>query len=657
MEDNVILQGTPVSLLQKSYFDAALDLFDEALVVLDKDYKVVFWSKGAENRLGYTKEDIIGFDIRIIVPDDKMDEYEEELSLVKQGNIIMNKETVRKHKSGNLIDVSLSISPVYDNDNFDGIIGIYKDISKIVELKREAHKYEEIGRLALEGGNFGIWAMDLANGVIQHYNGWKHILGYDDDDLAEDMESYVELIYKDDYAKMREIFKKHLSGSEFVVEYRIKCKDETYKWLRTKGKIYKWNPDGKPRMMIGTNEDITDRKRFEVDLREAYNQMLILKQEAEKANKSKSQFLANISHELRTPLNTIYGILQLVKKDNENLLPDRYINALNEATNTLISLINDLIDTSTIESGTQALKMELFDLRNTVNSIYHNLLIIGNTKGLETSCYIDPSLDFDVIGDELRLKQILTNLITNAVKFTDKGLISLRVTKIESDQNFERVEFKVKDTGIGIQEEFKDKIFDKFSHNDFMYNKRYQGTGLGLMISKQLASLMKGDIEFESEFGQGSTFKFTCELQRAEMSNQDNTIEKSKLKKNEDTMKKTILYIEDNIMSQDIMERIITDYGAAYLCAYHAREALEIMKNNKIDLILMDIRLPEIDGFELIKIIREEYNHIENLPIIAMTAYALKEDKEKCLAAGADDYMAKPFEIEKFYQMLNRFFI
>ncbi len=409
-------------------------------------------------------------------------------------------------------------------------------------------------------------------------------------------------------------------------------------------------------MALACMHDITDLIEKEKIITEKYKQLELLKEEADNANKVKSSFLANMSHEIRTPMNGILSTIQLLQSTDTSEEQNKYIKMLKESGDILLRIINDILDISKFELGAFKLNNESFDLKEFLNSIYNDLLISGNSKGLEVSYYLDPSLDCRVIGDKLRLKQILDNLINNAVKFTEEGYISFRITKISSDNDYVKIKIVIKDTGIGIEESFKEKLFSNFNQGDISLSKKYKGTGLGLAISKQLATLMSGNISFESTVGQGSTFLFTCEFKKSYNKNYDtkeNNIIKNNLTINSLARNKVILCVEDNLINQEVMESIIKRKGYKYIEAYNGNEALNVLKYNKIDLILMDVQMPELDGFETTKVIREGEINGKHMPIIAMTAYAMLGDKDKCIKAGMDNYISKPFNIEELYNIFE----
>ncbi|MGI5998076.1 MAG: PAS domain S-box protein [Lutispora sp.] len=639
-------------------FSISLDVSDDAIIGLTKDFEVYLWSKGAKEKFGFSEEEIIGKNVSILIPEDKLAESANEREAVKRGKVIENFETVRVSKEGKNIEVSISISPIYDSDKeFIGAIAIYKDISDKIRLEKKLAEYEKIARLALEGGQFGIWDMNLITDEIYHYNNWKRILGYEEQEISDSCDSWKKLIHHEDLPYVLEKFHKQFEGEDYIVEYRIKCKTGQYKWLRTKGRVVQWSEDGKPMRMIGTNEDITDRKLIEQELKEKCKQLEQLKKEAEAANKAKSNFLANMSHEIRTPINGIIGMLQLLELTLLNEEQRRYVNRMKESTDLLVAIINDILDISKIEAGKLKIENKPYDLFITINTIYNNLLLQGSSKGLEIGFYFDPKIQTKVIGDEMRLKQILTNLTNNAVKYTDEGYITLRAELICSDSSFQKVRFAVIDSGIGVDGELKDKIFDNFEQGDLSNEKKYMGVGLGLSIAKRLAEEMGGTISYESEVGVGSSFYFICNMKlSAEVNNQDlqcfgsNSIDR---KADNFNNRKTILYIDDNLIDHEVMQGILSRKGYDLISAYNGKEALEVLRSHNIDLILMDIQMQGMNGYKITEMIRKEFDK-KHMPIIAVTAYAMREDRDKCIQAGMDDYIAKPYDINYLYSILEK---
>jgi PAS domain S-box-containing protein len=636
-------------------FSEGLDIFDEAIVGLTKEFEISLWSKGAELKLGYTKDEIIGKSIKILVPVDKFNEYETKVMLVREGKIVDKLETKRWHKNGHYVDVSISLAPLFnDKGDFNGAIGIYKDISEKIELAKRLEEQEERWRLALQGGCFCVWDYILESRKMNNFGRWKKLLGYNEDEISDNVDDLRKLIHPDDRADAANIFNNNYE-QDYLVEYRVKCKNNEYKWIRTKGRVFEWDEGGKPRRIVGIHEDITSRKVIEEEIREKCIQLELLKQEADNANKMKSLFLANMSHEIRTPINGIIGTVQLLQLTNLSNEQEIYTKRLKEATDSLLLTINDILDISRIESNSLPINLEAFDLAETIRKVYDILLIQGNAKNLEISLDIDPTINYRLIGDEHRLMQVLNNLISNAIKFTDKGQISFRIVKVCTMNDKEKIEFIIQDTGIGIEDGYKDQIFYSFCQGDLSFEKKYMGSGLGLAIAKRIALLMEGDITFTSKVGEGSEFVFTGEFEIS--GGQENgkleALTANKKKKLDPQREKVILIVDDNMMNQEIVQNLIQRKEYHFIAAYNGRDALDILRKQNVDLILMDIQMPELNGIEATKIIRNEMAEKKYIPIIAITAYAMSEDEQKCKEAGMDGYISKPFELGELYRMIE----
>lgn len=380
----------------------------------------------------------------------------------------------------------------------------------------------------------------------------------------------------------------------------------------------------------------------------AEEELLKAKKQAEESVISKDQFLANMSHEIRTPMNAIIGFTGLLSQTGLNNLQKDYANSVKVAGENLLSIINDILDFSKIESGVVTIETSSSDVQLIMKNVYDLLKISANQKNLNFSFNFDPNIPQFLMCDALRLNQILINLVGNAIKFTENGSVEFSATLINSGSTYHQVLFKVKDTGIGIQDEKKEKIFERFSQVNNAINRKYEGTGLGLSISKNLIQLMGGELELKSKEGVGSEFHFVLKL--------DIGIKNETLKENYQSQKSShirkpiILVIEDNYLNQKLAKNVLNNFDFDVELAINGQIGLEMLKAKNYDLILMDIQMPELDGYQTTKIIRNTLKL--NTPIIAMTAHSIVGEKEKCIAAGMNDFISKPFNPDTLYHKI-----
>lgn len=363
---------------------------------------------------------------------------------------------------------------------------------------------------------------------------------------------------------------------------------------------------------------------------------------AEESAKSKSDFIANMSHELRTPLGAILGFTGLLRKTELDVIQKDYVDAISSSGNSLLSIINDILDLSKLDAGRFIIESVPFSIPELMHSVQVMFAARAKKKGLQFTCSVDTALNFAVSGDPMRLTQILVNLIGNALKFTEKGGVYVNCLVEEDDEQHAGILFSVRDTGIGIPEHKTETVFERFTQADSNITRKYGGTGLGLAITRQLVELQGGTIQLKSNSSSGVEFQFNLPYQKAAADQKPAPINKELIEHLQfDTVKK-VLIVEDNLMNQKLATIILQSNGFETTLAENGSKAVDILKEKTFDVILMDIQMPVMDGYRATQIIRDEL-HIAT-PIIAMTAHALAGEKEKCIQLGMNDYLSKPFK-------------
>lgn len=524
-----------------------------------------------------------------------------------------------------------------------------------------------------------LWITD-ANGDVEYFNrGWYELTG------ATEQQSlganWLEFVDPRDRERVIEAWKAAVeSGNVYEIEYRfIRALDREPRWFLVRGLPLR-RVDGTIDRWFGTCTDIHEQRRLKEELEQSMSELALARDEAQSASRIKSEFVANISHELRTPMNGVLGMVDILLKSELAPTTRQHALSIQRAGRDLLLIINEILDFSKIEAGKLTLEFSSFNLKQLIEGTAEILLPIAQEKKLNLGTYIDPEIPVVLIGDPLRLRQILLNLVGNALKFTHKGAVSVGATKFDASgssvkggasesgvksgdsENRVKIRFEVIDTGIGISGVEVDSLFEAFFQADGSVSRKYGGTGLGLAICKTLVEMMEGTISVHSELGKGSTFSFELSL---EVGPDQNTeffdskgyravptpvhlqaiapVHLQAAKANEGQIH--VLVADDHPINQQVAQLLLEDLGCTVDVVGNGADAVRAAQSNEYSLIILDCQMPEMDGYEACQMIREHQKTSgHRVPIVALTAFATEGSREECIAAGMDDYVSKPIE-------------
>jgi len=529
--------------------------------------------------------------------------------------------------------------PIFVEDVYKGHLWKYRDITERIESESKLRLQEEKYRNIIANMNLGLIEVDN-NDIIKSVNkSFCEMSGYTEEELIGKRASDI-FLSEESKSVIAIKNKARLQGMSDAYEIEAKTKYGDQKiWLISGGPMY--DSKGELTGSIGIHLDITDQKLLQQQLKDA-------KEIAEQSARAKEIFLTNMSHEIRTPMNAIMGMGRQLQKTTLSKEQQDYLTAINNASDNLLVIINDILDFSKIEAGKVVLEDIGFSLQQVVDQCIQVIAHKAEEKGLTVNTFVDDKIAPVFKGDPYRLNQILINLLGNAIKFTEKGSISLDCTLTHRINNKQELKITITDTGIGMDDSFLQILFQKFTQEDESIARRYGGTGLGMSISKQLIELMGGSIDVQSKKNAGTVVHMYVGF---EVGKAEDIVIKTSNKSDSAILKsKRILLVEDNEMNRIVAKTILHHYGATVEEAFNGDEALTILSEKEYDLILMDVRMPVMDGIAATKAIRKFVS--KSVPIIALTANAVKGEQAKCLDAGMNDYLSKPFLEEDLINMI-----
>lgn len=533
--------------------------------------------------------------------------------------------------------------PIFLEKYYRGHLWEYSDITEQYNARELIRKSEEKYRGIMNNMELGLLEVDNDQMIIRAYDSFCQMVGYSEEELLG--ENAPNLFLPKEFEHILDQNQnERRKGDDSSYELQLKKKDGSYLWvIISVAPIF--GDEGEIVGSMGIHYDITNRKQLEEELKQA-------KSIAEQARQSEKQFLANMSHEIRTPLNAIIGMTHLLFDARPTKQQYEYLDILKTSSDFLLILICDLLDMAKIEAGKVEVQNHPFDLVGLLRTTQRLFQIKIENRPVEVNLMIDGRITGNYVGDDLLLNQILMNLIGNAEKFTEKGSIDITIKQQKQDDEFDWIEFRIKDTGNGIPEDKMEMIFQKFKQIN-SHGHKHKGTGLGLAITKQLIEIQKGTISVKSQEGLGSTFTFTLPYKKSETEIVPTINEIHIAPKN--LKGSWVLVAEDNIMNQKYISSLLNKWEINFTIASDGRKAVEQAQKQMFDIILMDIQMPNMDGYQASITIRNTTCLNQNTPIVALTASAMLDQKNKAISAGMNDFVTKPFAPNNLLSVLQQY--
>ncbi|MDE2027196.1 MAG: PAS domain S-box protein [Candidatus Omnitrophica bacterium] len=628
----------------KQLFKIVFENSPSAITVTDSKERIVAWNSMAEKMLGMSRDDLFNKPVSILYPPKEWKRFR---SLnIRHHGMLSNIDTKVICKDGTLLDVSASISVLKDSrGKVVGSIGILNDITREKLAEHQLRESENKLRIILDNSAAAITVTDEKERIVSWNKFAEQLFGMD---VKELLLRPVNTLYPPEEWKAIRSLNIRQSGFKHHLETRAIRKDGSIIDVDLSVNILK-DEQGNIVGSVGMLQDITEQKR-------AKELIVQAKLAAEEANTAKSIFLAKMSHEVRTPMNAIIGMIDLTLDTPLNEEQQDNLKVAKDAADNLLSLINDILDLSRAQAGKVVIEDLEINVPDIVKNVCKGLMVLARNKGIDVVWTIDPAIPRILVGDPVRLRQVLVNLINNAVKFTHKGKVQVNVKVKALGEKDCELAFEVIDNGIGISPKNLPHIFDVFTDAHNATARRYGGTGLGLAICKKIVEMMRGHIEVDSKEGEGSAFRFDIIFGYKPDVFAGAPVEQKPSQEAgpalpPELVNLRILLAEDNMVNQRIATKILEKLGWKVTAVANGQEVLNVLNNQTFDVILMDDNMPVLGGLETVQVIRREEKQTGlHVPVIAMTANAMAGDRERYLAGGMDGYVSKPIDRQLLYQ-------
>jgi PAS domain S-box-containing protein len=639
-------------------FRAFFESMDDLVFVATPTGSIRYVNQAVTRKLGYTSAELLGTSLLNLHPAALRAEAQRNLGELLSGRRSSCPLPLLTN-SGQLLAVDNRVWRGQWSGE-DCIFGISKDLTAEQSVQQALIREQQRVAGIILGAHVGTWEWNVRTGEVILNERWAEIIGYS---LAElepiTISTWARFAHPDDTLVSREQLKRHFCGerADYECEMRMRHKDGHWVWILDRGRVIDWTPNAEPVWMLGTHQDITERKQAELLLHESNRQLQLAQEQAhalalqaQTANAAKSEFLANMSHEIRTPMNGVIGMTGLLLDTALTPEQHRYAETIRASGEALLTLINDILDFSKIEAGKLDLEVLEFDLIALLDAFAASLAQRADEKGLEFLCAAAPTVPQLLRGDPGRLRQILTNLTGNALKFTATGEVAVQVTLLAETADAVQLRFTVRDTGIGIPADKINLLFNKFSQVDASVTRNYGGTGLGLAISRQLAELMDGSVGVESTAGHGSTFWFTAQLGKQSPATLPLAPALAQLHGTR------VLLVDDNATSRELLGVRLQAWGLRPLAVADAATALHLLAQadsagDPFRLALLDLDMPGMNGAELGRAIRAD-GRWNALRLVIVPTLARSGDVHRFEQIGFNGYLPKPVRQQELWELV-----